>query len=117
MAQGLVTISCMHIMCVLLAACTDMFIMPDACGHSQHLALRRYWCSPAQSPGVLRLRNSLGLLGAAVFAAGVSAAGVLGGLPGPCTCSMLSIFQTKSTNRMHANFGSQAFLLLLRAST
>ena len=44
-------------------------------------------CAPHQFAGELRVRNRRGLLGAGVFAAaGVLAAGVFGGLPGPCMC-------------------------------
>ncbi len=49
----------------------------------------KHQVSVSQGPGVLRLRDSLGLLGAASFPPGVLAAGVFGGLPGPCTCTAM----------------------------
>lgn len=61
--------------------------MPSIC--SALLVCQPLLCLPERAPhhfaGELRVRNRRGLLGAGVFAAaGVLAAGVFGGLPGPC---------------------------------
>lgn len=65
---------------------------------AKHLSLVKVTCtssngSPAHFAGVLRLRNCLGLPATGVSVAGVLAAGVLGGLPGPCTWNQSPIQQ------------------------